>query len=242
MSLFSYNGKHAEGTAKVRLMEQLRRAGEALSVGFADRSPSGGAYPIRLAKRGKELIAFGGMLVYGFGLFAWMLGAAGDTPTVAEVDSSLYTGEPQSVVVTVQPMATADTLVHIGEPVIDESEVLSLAIGIDAVISSVPGGELASDVTMVMVASTIMNRVEDPRYPDTVEEVLCQPYQFSCFSETGLKWVGVAADNDSFRDRCMTAAERVLTGERMLSAHVVYVSSARQGTVEAQLDGLYFCR
>lgn len=122
----------------------------------------------------------------------------------------------------------------------DETE--ALAMGIDAVISSVPGGELANDVTMVMVGSTIMNRVESGRYPDTVEDVLCQPMQFSCFSETGLKWVGRAAENEGFKQRCMDAAERVLSGERMLSPHVVYVSCGKQGTVEAQLDGLYFCK
>lgn len=123
---------------------------------------------------------------------------------------------------------------------VDQTE--ALAMGIDAVISSVPGGELANDLTMVMVGNTIMNRVECSRYPETVTEVLCQPQQFSCFADTGVKWVGKAASDEAFKQRCVDAAERVMNGERYLSAGVIYVSSTKQGTVEAQLDGLYFCR
>jgi hypothetical protein len=40
----------------------------------------------------------------------------------------------------------------------------------------------------------------------------------------------------------MKAAKAAMAGERMLNYGVVYVSSGKQGTVEAQLDGLYFCR
>ena len=121
-------------------------------------------------------------------------------------------------------------------------ETLALAIGIDAVISSVPDGKYATDVTMVMVGEVILNRTLDSRFPSTVEEVLTQPMQFSSFSETGLKWLGVASHDEAFKERCINAAERVLTGERILPMNVVYVSSSRQGSVLAQLDGLYFCR
>jgi hypothetical protein len=126
--------------------------------------------------------------------------------------------------------------------VVTMDQTLALAMGIDAVISSVKGTENASDVTMIMVGNTILNRVEDSRYPDTVDQVLCQPYQFSCFESSGMKWVGRAAKDPVWQQRCLDAAERAMNGERMLSYGVVYVSSAKQGTVEAQLDGLYFCK
>ena len=134
---------------------------------------------------------------------------------------------------------------HINEAeavVISVDQTEALAMGIDAVISSVKGTENASDVTMLMVGNVILNRVEDNRYPDTVDQVLMQPYQFSCFSESGMKWVGRAATDPVWQQRCLDAAERAMGGERMLSYGVVYVSSAKQGTVEAQLDSLYFCR
>ena len=169
------------------------------------------------------------------------------------IDAVEFTiGQPVAAVETV---VKADTLAHVGAagdpveiaavPVETKTAVndaLALAIGIDAVMSSIPDGEYASDVTLVMIGNTILNRVESSRYPGTVEEVLCQPYQFSCFGETGLKWVGVAAKNDTFKSRCISAAERVLGGERILSRDVVYVSGSKVGSVEAQLDGLFFCK
>ena len=173
-------------------------------------------------------------------------------PTTAVVQTVGISTPPQSPAVTAahrqaltQGSLLKEAAAASGRPtagIVSVNQTEALAMGIDAVISSVPGGELANDVTMVMVGSTIMNRVESGRYPDTVEDVLCQPMQFSCFSETGLKWVGRAAENEGFKQRCMDAAERVLSGERMLSPHVVYVSSVSQGSVEAQLDGLYFCK
>jgi hypothetical protein len=123
---------------------------------------------------------------------------------------------------------------------VDQTE--ALAMGIDAVISSEVKGEWVSDTTMIMVGNVIMNRTNDSRYPDTVDQVLMQPYQFSCFNATGMIWVGRAANDTEFRSRCMAAAEAVMNGERMLNYGVVYVSGSQQGTVEAQLDGLYFCR
>ncbi len=127
-----------------------------------------------------------------------------------------------------------------GAAVTAANESLPLAMGIDAVISSVPGGEYASDVTMLMVGEVIVNRTRDCRFPDTVEGVLTAPYQFSCFSSTGVRWVGRAAYDEGFKQRCLAAAEAVLAGKELLGAGVVYVSGGQQGVTVAQLDGLYF--
>lgn len=186
----------------------------------------------------KDIVKLAGMVVYGVVLMAAML----VIPRIETVQASTMQVDPTP---TPEVAVTAD---QTEDPVVEEpldmqaDETLALAMGVDAVISSVPGGERANDVTMVMVANVIVNRAEHSRYPGTIEEVLCQPMQFSCFAETGVKWVGRAADDESFKQRCMKAAERVISGERMLSPNVVYVSSSRQGTVEAQLDGLYFCK
>ena len=143
-----------------------------------------------------------------------------------------------------EAQTVAEAPVPTAEPaeVVTIDQTLALAQGIDAVISSVRGSETASDVTMIMVGNVILNRVDDSRYPDTVDQVLCQPMQFSCFSESGMKWVGRGATDAAWQKRCMDAAERVMNGERLLSYGVVYVSGTKQGTVEAQLDGLYFCK
>ena len=168
-----------------------------------------------------------GLLLFSFVTCGWMLSGLKDVPE-----------EP--VPVETEVVASVPVAEEVELITIDQTE--ALAMGIDAVISSEVKGEWVSDTTLLMVGNVIMNRTNDSRYPDTVDQVLTQPYQFSCFSTAGLKWVGKAANDMAFRDRCIAAAEAVMNGERLLNYGVVYVSSSQQGTVEAQLDGLYFCK
>lgn len=219
MSLFSYGGSHAVESKATERMDRL--------VAWA-KKPS----PITVSDVLK------GCAVVAVGVLAgvWMFTAARAEIPAEETKPLVETVVVEGVAgVSPQPAAAENTVVAM-------DQTLALAMGIDAVISSVSGTENASDVTMVMVANTILNRVEDSRYPDTVDQVLMQPYQFSCFSESGMKWVGRAASDPIWQQRCMDAAARAMNGERMLSYGVVYVSSAKQGTVEAQLDSLYFCK
>ena len=228
MKLFSSAGKHAADGGYTRLR-------------FAPLGMTG------QLKRPKLLCRAGGMPIYAKDVAT----VCGVTLAMLFVGIWLFTSAPTGTAQAVEyaednPSVTAEAVtapLTQGSLEQDNSgEALALAMGIDAVISSVPGGELADNLTMVMVGNTIMNRVDCSRYPNTIEEVLCQPKQFSCFESTGVKWVGKAASNEEFKQRCLDAAERVLDGERHLSAGVVYVSTTKQGTVEAQLDGLYFCK
>jgi hypothetical protein len=168
-----------------------------------------------------------GVLVFAVATSCWVLR---DIP-----EKEVQTSEPIPVVAAAVPVEEMVEVVSV-----DQTE--ALAMGIDAVISSECKSEWVSDTTLLMVANVIVNRTADTRFPDTVDQVLCQPYQFSCFSATGMKWVGKAADDYAFRARCLSAAEAAMNGERLLNYGVVYVSGSKQGAVEAQLDGLYFCR
>lgn len=47
------------------------------------------------------------------------------------------------------------------------------------------------------VVAVVMNRVNDPRYPNTIEGVLTQPYQFSGYYACGYEWSNVT---DSVRE------------------------------------------
>ena len=159
----------------------------------------------------------------GYKVAVW-LNTTAETAKMAELPQVTTEVTPAIAV----PTPTAEPAVVVS---VDQTE--ALAMGIDAVVSSVKGSEAVSDTTLLMVANTILNRVEDARYPATVDQVLCQPMQFSCFAESGLKWVGRAANDAYFKQRCMDAATRAMDGERLLSYGVVYVSSSRQGTTEA---------
>lgn len=215
MKLFSNGGSHAVESRWTKRIDRLIAWG---------RRPT--AITLSDCLKGCAVIAFG-------------------TLVAALVFTSAKAEMPQGKTVEVQSVAEVEvTPVPVAEPAeivsIDQTE--AMAMGIDAVISSEVKSDIVSDATLVMVGNVILNRTEDSRYPDTVDQVLMQPYQFSCFSTTGMKWVGRAANDQYFRQRCMNAAEAVMSGERMLSYGVVYVSGVKQGAVEAQLDGLYFCR
>ncbi len=62
--------------------------------------------------------------------------------------------------------------------------------------------------TLLMLGSVVMNRVDSPWFPDSVEEVLGQPHQFPH---------GMIYD-----DRSLKAAREIMMGRRTLPDDVVY--------------------
>lgn len=107
------------------------------------------------------------------------------------------------------------------------------------------GGDDCSDETRIMVGNVILNRMNDPRYPDTMEEVLTQPLQYNIFDKTGVVWKD-RASNPEEKDaveRAYRCAERVLLGEKLLPDDVIFQSEYIQGTeIVVYQDGMYFCR
>ena len=107
------------------------------------------------------------------------------------------------------------------------------------------GGDDCSDETRIMVGNVILNRMNDPRYPDTMEEVLTQPLQYNIFDKTGVVWKD-RASNPEEKDaveRAYRCAERVLLGEKLLPDDVIFQSEDIQGTeIVVYQDGMYFCR
>lgn len=107
------------------------------------------------------------------------------------------------------------------------------------------GGDECSDETRVMVGNVILNRMNDPRYPDTMEEVLTQPLQYNTFDKTGVIWKDRSSDPDEKDavERAYRCAERVLLGEKLLPDDVIFQSEYIQGTeIVVYQDGIYFCR
>ena len=213
MKLFSFFGKHEKETPP-----RVEEKGKSFE----------GKFPFMEGDEWRVVAA----VVFTVAVCGWMLSGIEPSDANAIVENS------SPAVAAVATAAPAEAEVEV--ITIDQTE--ALAMGIDAVVSSECKSEWVSDATLLMVANVILNRTNDSRYPNTVDQVLMQPYQFSCFSTTGMKWVGKAAHDTAFRERCMSAANAAMNGERMLNYGVVYVSSGKQGTVEAQLDGLYFCR
>lgn len=121
------------------------------------------------------------------------------------------------------------------EPPIDFDELLLLARLIETEAGSV---WLREDFRRC-VGEVAMNRVDSPEFPDTLEEVVHQEGQYE------------KAGTREFREllpstACVRAALRVLRGERMLPAWVVFQSNRKLGKVHAAycdrvLGFTYFC-
>ena len=108
------------------------------------------------------------------------------------------------------------------------------------VIHTEAGSAWLPDEWRMAVGEVVLNRVASPEFPDTLEEVVFQPGQYS------------AADRDWFEvlipfRPCLEAALRLLGGERVIGdASVVFQSGGLQGGVALELydsvyGSTYFC-
>lgn len=118
----------------------------------------------------------------------------------------------------------------------EERELLACAIYCEA------GGDACNDETRRMVGEVILNRVADPRFPDTIAGVLTQKSQYGRFHWTGVVWPSRAAHEPEAVERAYRCAEAVLTEPRLLPEDVVFQAEFVQGEIVAQAPGYYFCR
>ncbi len=147
--------------------------------------------------------------------------------------------------VTIEPEIAEPVVV---EPVVveppytdEELELLALVIYQEA------GGDACSDECRQMVGEVALNRVASSRYPDTLAEVLTQPYQYGRLHWTGLVWPARADLPQEARAvaRAYKTAEALLTGsvERLLPEDAIFQAEFPQGAETlAEIDGFYFCR
>jgi hypothetical protein len=121
----------------------------------------------------------------------------------------------------------------------EELEMLALVIYQEA------GGDACSDETRLMVGTVVMNRVADPRFPNTLYEVLTQKRQYGRLYWTGLVWAERASNPNEAHavERAYKCAEKILSGYRSFDADVIWQAEFVQGTeIVAYQDGMYFCR
>ena len=120
----------------------------------------------------------------------------------------------------------------------DELEMLALVIYQEA------GADWCSDDTRLMVGTVVMNRIADPRFPDTMHEVITERLAYGLLHWTGAVWPTRASYSTEAHavERAYTIAERILMGERTLPEYVVFQSEYIMGEIVAFSDGMYFCR
>lgn len=154
--------------------------------------------------------------------------------TLATIEENTeYITEPTQIEITDPPGA---------EPFYTMQDIEYLAMAI----YQVAGADYISDETRLMVGTVIMNRVADPRFPDTIYGVLtAKKDPFGKFHLTGMVWSERADTVEEWHavDRAWDCAIQVLSGYRSFDASVVWLANFEQGSyVVAYQDGIYFCR
>lgn len=126
------------------------------------------------------------------------------------------------------------------EPIYTAEELEMLAL----VIYQEAGADWCSDDTRLMVGTVVMNRIADPRFPDTMQEVVTQRRAYGLLHWTGAVWPTRASYPEEAHavNRAFGIAQRILEGERTLPEDVVFQSEYIMGEIVAYSDGMYFCR
>lgn len=108
------------------------------------------------------------------------------------------------------------------------------------------GGDACSDLCRMRVGDVALTRELDPRFPDTLEEVLLQPGQYGTFSRTGIVWPARASKPEEAAavQRAYETAEKLLSGEHSDLWGLGYIWQAEfpQGTDVILDSGIYFGR
>lgn len=67
-----------------------------------------------------------------------------------------------------------------------------------------------SPLGQLLVAQTIENRVTDPRWPDTYQGVITQPWQFSAFNKNDPNALLFPSETDAAWSTCVSVAQAVI--------------------------------
>lgn len=91
-------------------------------------------------------------------------------------------------------------------------------------------GNGCTDRHQELVAAIIVNRVNDPRFPDTVYDVVTQKNQYHPAYATPGSWAWEKAVNSGKWEHCLEIAEKALRGEVDCPSNVLYQANFAQGT------------
>ena len=128
-----------------------------------------------------------------------------------------------------EQITPVETTVDLGDPVnVDELDMLAHLLGGEA------GSDWCSDEMIYYVGSVVLNRVDSPNFPNTIEDVIFQSGQYAC------TWDGNYERVPS--ERCYRIAEELLRYGSVLPGNVVYQAEFKQGSgVFKKVQNMYFC-
>lgn len=114
------------------------------------------------------------------------------------------------------------------------------------VIYNEAGSDLCTDEMRELVGYVVLNRVNDPRYPNTIREVLEQPGQYVSLGSKGVYFANRSQKEGEAHaiERAYQIAEKVLRNRDNIPvpANVLFQAEFKQGIgVYKQIDRMYFC-
>lgn len=99
------------------------------------------------------------------------------------------------------------------------------------------GSDCISDEHQQLVGAVVLNRIADPRFPDTMKEVIWAKGQYAC-TQNGTYWLEPS-------ERAIENARKVLSGEVITPNNLVFQAEFVQGevykTFETPYSTTYFC-
>ena len=96
------------------------------------------------------------------------------------------------------------------------------------------GSDWLTDEHQRAVASVVINRVTDSRFPNTIKDVIYQKGQYACVNNGMI--------NQTPNQRAIDNAKYVLDNGVTIPENVIWQSQSRQGKgVWKQIQGHYFC-
>lgn len=156
---------------------------------------------------------------------------------IPEIEETIPT-EPATVIPeTIEPPVIEET-----EPEIDPHDVELLA----CVIYQEAGADYICDECRRRVADVVLNRVEDPKFPDTIRGVLTAPGQYGNFSVTGVVWPERASYPGEVHAvrRAYRIAREVLSGQHsdLYGKGYIWQATFIQGKDNVYCCGHYYGR
>lgn len=172
-------------------------------------------------------------------------------PVVEETEATVSTEPTEPTVPVVEETEpVTESIPEPTEPPVEEEETEKDPYDpvelLACVIYQEAGSDSICDDCRYRVADVVLNRVADPRYPDTIYGVLTQPSQYGNYSNTGVVWPSRASNSGEKHavQRAYAIAMSVVAGTHSELYGEGYIYQARfiQGVDNIYCCGHYFGR
>lgn len=121
----------------------------------------------------------------------------------------------------------------------EDLETLAIIIYQEAGADSIP------DYVREYVGCVVLNRVEHPDFPDTIQEVATEKQQWGCLYWTGIQWPERASlpEESHAVERARECTKKLLeTTSRPVPSNVIWCAEFPQGSgTWLYSNGIYFC-